>query len=82
VALFLHPEVGPSLPMSRWGHIMVSRDDSSGGVGSGSRILVLGGMNSKSYCEGSTVYEWCFDERLLANAFDDCDQRMKAIILT
>lgn len=52
---------------------MVSRDDSSGGVGSGSRILLLGGMNSKSYCEGSTVYEWCFDEKLLALSYDDGD---------
>ena len=81
VALFLHPEVGPTLPMSRWGHNMVSRDDSTGGVGSASRILVLGGMNSKSYCEGSTVYEWCFDEKLLAVSYDDSDQKMKAIIL-
>ena len=81
MALFLHAEVGPSLPMSRWGHIMVSRDDTSGGVGSGTRILLLGGMNCKSYCEGSTVYEWCFDEKLLALSYDDGDQRMKAIQL-
>jgi hypothetical protein len=79
VALFLHAEVGPSLPMSRWGHAMVARDESSNGIGSGSRILLLGGMNSKSYCEGSTVYEWCFDEKLLAQSYDDSDAKMKAI---
>jgi hypothetical protein len=81
VALFLHAEVGPTLPMSRWGHTLVSRDESSGGVGSGTRILLLGGMNSKSYCEGSTVYEWCFDERMLANSYDDGETKIKAIQL-
>ena len=65
--------------MSRWGHTLVSRDDTTGGVGSGSRILLLGGMNSKSYCEGSTLYEWCFDPKVIANSYDDGEQRIKAI---
>lgn len=64
--------------MSRWGHSLVSRDDGMG-PGSGERVLLLGGMSSKSYCEGSIAFEFCFDEKALAASYEEGDGKIKAL---
>ncbi len=74
----MHSECGSYLPMSRWGHSLVARDDGMG-PGSGDRVLLLGGMSSKSYCEGSVVFEFCFDQKAIANSYEEGDIKMKAL---
>ena len=40
-------------PLSRWGHKLVSNDN---------QFLLFGGVNLKSFCEGSTIYEFTIDD--------------------
>jgi Galactose oxidase, central domain len=61
VALF----AADTLPLSRWGHSIVSADN-SGGNGSGDTILLFGGINAKNYCEGCVMYEFILDPKIIA----------------
>jgi hypothetical protein len=78
VALFAG---GPEpLPLSRWGSAMVSADVTGGGVGSGDTIMMFGGLNTKNYCEGCVFHEFVFDQRTIAQTYDESATKIRAIL--
>jgi len=76
VALYSQEE---TLPLSRWGHTLVTADY-SGGQGSGTSMMLFGGVNLKSFCEGSSLFEFCLDDKLCASAFEDTSRVIKQIL--
>lgn len=79
VTVALYCEDGCALPLSRWGHKLVCGDN-TGGWGSGDSLMLFGGVNLKSYCEGSTLFEFCIDDRQIATAVEECETKVKTII--
>jgi hypothetical protein len=68
-----------AMPLSRWGHSMVTADYSSG-LGSGSSMMLFGGVNLKSFCEGSALFEFSLDEKQIAQNFEDTTKAIKTIV--
>jgi len=47
--------------MSRWGHRIVAKENGLG-IGEGDSLILFGGCNLKSFCEGSALFEFTFDD--------------------
>lgn len=43
-------------------------------------MLLFGGVNLKSYCEGSILYEFCIDDKQCAYNFEDTEAKIKGIL--
>ena len=43
-------------------------------------MILFGGVNLKSYCEGSTLYEFSLDDKNCAFAFEDAEIKLKNIL--
>ena len=40
-------------------------------------MLLFGGVNLKSYCEGSTIFEFILDEQTIAWNYEETEGKMK-----
>lgn len=50
--------------------------DGAGGMGSGDTIILFGGCNLKSYCEGSVIYEICLNEVEVAHHYEETEKKL------
>jgi hypothetical protein len=58
------------IPLSRWGHRLVARENGCG-QGAGDSLFLFGGCNLKSYCEGSSIFEFVFSDQAAAQAYEE-----------
>ena len=42
--------------------------------------MMFGGLNTKNYCEGCVFHEFVFDQRTLAQSYDESAQKIRSII--
>ena len=61
------------MPLSRWGHRLVARENACG-LGSADALFLFGGCNLKSYCEGSSIFEFVFSDQAAALAAEENDR--------
>lgn len=65
-------------PLSRWGQSLVTYDG-AGGTGSGDTMILFGGCNLKSYCEGSVLYEITLNEIDVAHHYEETEQKIQML---
>jgi len=64
-----------SVPVSRWGHRLVARENGCG-AGAGDALFLFGGCNLKSYCEGSAIFEFVFSDQAAAQTLEENEREL------
>lgn len=43
-------------------------------------MLLFGGVNLKSYCEGCSIYEFCIEDKIVSSGYEDSQIRIRTIV--